>query len=254
MESLNIINSIKAKYLSIFGVSPTNPEIFIPLEEKQFDDVNLIAEGKNNNPKVRSVAYTLASLKNEISALKRKRLPSLKLEAEAKINQGYFRTDSEREVLSAFAKVDIPIYQSGMASSKIREAREKLFAQQELLKLETENLAASIVSSKSSYDYSFSRIIAYKKQIESNKIYLDGLKQEFQLGERTTLDVLDGEQELLESELDLIKAYKDYFISYYEVMFFIGKLNAKDLSLNVEIFDDEKNYNKVKKRWLDIIE
>jgi outer membrane protein len=141
-----------------------------------------------------------------------------------------------------------------MASSKIREAREKLFAQQELLKLETENLAASIVSSKSSYDYSFSRIIAYKKQIESNKIYLDGLKQEFQLGERTTLDVLDGEQELLESELDLIKAYKDYFISYYEVMFFIGKLNAKDLSLNVEIFDDEKNYNKVKKRWLDIIE
>jgi outer membrane protein TolC len=254
MESLNIINSIKAKYLSIFGVSPTNPEIFIPLEEKQFDDVNLIAEGKNNNPKVRSVEFTLASLKNEISALKRKRLPSLKLEAEAKINQGYFRTDSEREVLSAFAKVDIPIYQSGMASSKIREAREKLFAQQELLKLETENLAASIVSSKSSYDYSFSRIIAYKKQIESNKIYLDGLKQEFQLGERTTLDVLDGEQELLESELDLIKAYKDYFISYYEVMFFIGKLNAKDLSLNVEIFDDEKNYNKVKKRWLDIIE
>ena len=123
-----------------------------------------------------------------------------------------------------------------------------------MLKLETENLTASIVSSKSSYDYSFSRIIAYKKQIESNKIYLDGLKQEFQLGERTTLDVLDGEQELLESELDLIKAYKDYFISYYEVMCFIGKLNAKDLNLNVEIFDDEKNYNKVKKRWLDIIE
>lgn len=254
MESLNIINSIKAKYLSIFGVSPTNPEIIIPLEEKKFDEKDLIAEGKNNNPKIRSVEFTLASLKNEISSLKRKRLPSLKLEAEAKINQGYFRTDSEREVLSAFAKVDIPIYQSGMASSKIREAKEKLFAQQELLKLETENLTASIVSSKSSYDYSFSRIIAYKKQIESNKIYLDGLKQEFQLGERTTLDVLDGEQELLESELDLIKAYKDYFISYYEVMFFIGKLNAKDLSLNVEIFDDEKNYNKVKKRWLDIIE
>ena len=254
MESLNIINSIKAKYLSIFGVSPTNPEIIIPLEEKQFDEEDLIAGGKNNNPKIRSVGFTLASLKNEISSLKRKRLPSLKLEAEAKINQGYFRTDSEREVLSAFAKVDIPIYQSGMASSKIREAKEKLFAQQELLKLETENLTASIVSSKSSYDYSFSRIIAYKKQIESNKIYLDGLKQEFQLGERTTLDVLDGEQELLESELDLIKAYKDYFISYYEVMFFIGKLNAKDLSLNVEIFDDEKNYNKVKKRWLDIIE
>ena len=76
MESLNIINSIKAKYLSIFGVSPTNPEIIIPLEEKQFDEEDLIAEGKNNNPKIRSVVFTLASLKNEISSLKRKRLPS----------------------------------------------------------------------------------------------------------------------------------------------------------------------------------
>ena len=54
-------------------------------------------------------------------------MPSVKLEAEAKINQGYFRTDSEREVLSAFAKVDIPIYQSGLASSKIREAKKCYF-------------------------------------------------------------------------------------------------------------------------------
>ena len=68
------------------------------------------------------------------------------------------------------------------------------------------------------------------------------------------MDVLDGEQELLQSELDLIKSYKDFFLSYYEILFFIGKLNAKDLKLNVQLFDNEKNYNKVKGKWLDIIE
>ena len=78
---------------------------------------------KNNNPKIEAVNFRIKSIENEINSLKRKRLPSVKLEAEAKINQGYFRTDSEREVLSAFAKVDIPIYQSGLASSKIREAK-----------------------------------------------------------------------------------------------------------------------------------
>ena len=93
--------------------------------------------------------------------------------------------------------------------------------------MEHENLTANLISSNSSYNYSLSRIKAYEKQIQSNKIYLDGLKQEFQLGERTTLDVLDGEQELLQSELDLIKSYKDLFISYYEILFYIGKLNAK---------------------------
>ena len=107
----------------------------------------------------------------------------------------------------------------------------------------------NLFSANSSYDYSLSRINAYKKQIKSNKIYLEGLKQEFQLGERTTLDVLDGEQELLQSELDLIKAYKDFFLSYYEILFYIGKLNAKDLKLNVKLFDHEENFEKVKGKW-----
>ena len=253
LEASNNINSLKAKFFSIFGKNPVKPEIKIPIDHQKFEIEDLKSQATNNNPKIESISYTIKSIENEISSLKRKRLPSLKLEGEAKINQGYFRTDSEREVLSAFAKVDIPIYQSGLASSKIREEKKKLFAQKELLRLENDNLIASLISSNSSHNYSYSRIVAYKKQIQSNKIYLDGLKQEFQLGERTTLDVLDGEQELLESELDLIKAYKD-FLSYYEILFYIGKLNAKDLKLNVQLFDNEQNYKKVKKKWLDIIE
>ena len=100
---------------------------------------------------------------------------------------------------------------------KIREIRKQKFAEKELFKLESRNLEYNLVSTKSTYDYSLSRINAYKKQIESNKIYLEGLKQELQLGERTTLDVLNGEQELLESGLGLTNAYKDHFISYYKL-------------------------------------
>ena len=123
LETSNIINAIKAKYISIFGKSPKNPEIIIPTNSKKFDIENLKSVGKKNYPKIDEIIYIIQSIENEIKSLKRKRLPSLKLQAEAKINQGYFRTDSEREVLSAFAKVDIPLYQSGLASSKIREAK-----------------------------------------------------------------------------------------------------------------------------------
>ena len=84
-------------------------------------------------------------MKKKVQSLKRKRLPSVKLEAEAKINQGYFRTDSEREVLSAFTKVDIPLYQSGAASSKIREEKKKLFALKELLSQNMKEIEFNIV-------------------------------------------------------------------------------------------------------------
>ena len=114
-------------------------------------------------------------------------MPSVKLEEEAYINEGYFRFDS-REVLSAFATVDIPLYQSGAASSKIRETRSKL-SLQSLLKKMKDEISYNLISSKSLFDNSLSKITAYKKQIKSNNIYLDGLKQEMQLGERTMLDL-----------------------------------------------------------------
>ncbi len=254
LESSNKIISLSAKFSSIFGAEPINPEVKLQLDDFNWDIEILKNNSKENNPKILNLMYLIKSTEKKIQSLKRKRLPSLKLEAEAKINKGYFRTDSEREVLSAFAKVDIPLYQAGSAASKIREVKKKLFAQKELLKMESQEIEYGVVSSKSSFDYSLSRINAYKKQIESNKIYLDGINQELQLGERTTLDLLDGEQELLQSELDLVKAYRDYFISYYEILFHLGKLNAKDLNLDVELFDDQENFRKVKGKWLDIIE
>ncbi len=254
LKSINNINSLKANFYSVFGVEPSEPKVKLPTNNLKYSISELKKIGLENNPNIKSISFKLRSNEMRIKSLKRKQLPSVKLEAEAKVNEGYFRTDSEREVLSAYAKIDIPIYQSGAASSKIRETRKQVFAEKELLKLEKKKFDYNIVSSKSTFDYSLSRIKAFKKQIDSNKIYLDGLKQELQLGERTTLDVLNGEQELLESELGLINAYKEYFLAYYEILFLIGKLNAKDLKLNVKLFDAEKNYNKVRGKWLDIIE
>ena len=254
LESANNLNSLEANFFSVFGKKPDKPQIEMPLRKRYFDIDKLKKIALEENPKIKGIKYKIESYKKQIQSLKRKQLPSVKLEAEAKINEGYFRTDSKREVLSAFAKIDIPIYRSGLASSEIRGLRKQATAEIELLKLESKILESNLTTSKSSLDYSLSKIKAFKKQIESNKIYLEGLKQELQLGERTTLDVLNGEQELLQSSLGLVMAYRDYFISYYEILFHLGKLNAKDLNLSVTLFDDEKNYNEVKGKWLDIIE
>ena len=63
------------------------------------------------------------------------KFPSIKLEAEAKKNKGYFRADSSREVMSAYATIDVPLYQSGNSSSKIRETKRQLFSMQEKKKM-----------------------------------------------------------------------------------------------------------------------
>ncbi len=255
LKTKSKIESLAAKYFALFGIRPDNPNINVNFNKKESFDLEeskLII--KKNNPDIQNTYFQVKSSENKIKSLKRKRLPSVKLEAEAKINKGYFRTDSEREVLSAYTKVDIPLYQSGVAASKIREEKKKLFALKELLNQKLKQVEFNLVASISNFNYSFSRIEAYEKQINSNKIFLDGLRQELLLGERTTLDLLDGEQELLQSQLDLVKSKKDLFISYYETLFYLGKLNARNLNLDVDYFDEIENFNKVKYKWLDFIE
>ena len=254
IESEKNIETLNANFLYIFGTSPNSPKIDLNVLEfeKQIED--MINVGLKRNPKINDLIYQIKSQENKIKSLKRKKLPSVKLEADAYINEGYFRTDSKREVLSAFAVVDIPLYQSGGASSKIRESKNELFALKQLLRQIQDEIKFNLISSKSSYDYSYSKISAYKKQIESNKIYLDGVNQEMQLGERTMLDLLDGEQELLKSQLDLVKSYRDLFNSYYETIFYMGGLNPKNLGLNVNYYDETTNFDDVKFKWLDIIE
>ena len=254
IESEKNLESLTANYFYLFGVKPISPKIDLAVLEfkKNVDDIKSI--GLKKNPKVNDLVYQIKSLEYKVKTLKRKKLPSVKLEADAYINEGYFRTDSKREVLSAFAIIDIPLYQSGAASSKIREVKSQLFALNQLLRQVKEEIEFNITSSISSYDHSYSKINAYKKQIESNKIYLEGLRQEMQLGERTMLDLLDGEQELLKSQLDLVKSYRDLFNSYYETIFFMGGLNPRDLGLNVNYYDETTNFDDVKFKWLDIIE
>ena len=74
------------------------------------------------------------------------------------------------------------------------------------------------------------------------------------LGERTILDILDAEQELIESEFNLVKSYEQNFNAYFALLSYKGLLNSVFLGLPVKHFDDTKNYNDVKFKWLDIIE
>lgn len=248
------IRAISEEYRSIVGIAPVKPTLFFnfPDLKKKIDEIIKISI--NNNPELKSIYHSIEGMKKNISALKRSKLPSIEIEAQLRKDSGYFKSDSSREVMSAFANIDIPLYQSGIASSKIRESKKMLESNKEFLKSKISELKFKVVDSWSIYETSLLKIGAYTEQIKANQNFLEGLNQELFLGERTVLEILDGEQELIESELNLVIANEEYFNSYFMLLSHMGNLNAQYLGLPVEIFDETKNYNEVKYKWIDIIE
>ena len=246
--------AIKVKFKSLVGIESQKPELFFDFPILKKDLTQLTSRMIEQNPELLSILFNIKSLNSEIKSLYSRKLPSVKLEAELKKNKGYFRSDSSREVMSAFASVSIPLYQSGLASSKIRELKKELSSEKEFHKLKMNEFKYNLANSWSGFNSSKSKIDAYKTQIEANRKYLEGLNQEMMLGERTLIDILDAEEELIESEYNLIKSFEENFNSYFEILFYIGELNSKSLNLKVNFFDETKNFNEVKFKWLDIIE
>lgn len=81
-------------------------------------------------------------------------------------------------------------------------------------------------------------------------IALEGVTQEAAVGSRTILDVLNAEQELLDAQVNLVRDQRDAIVASYDLLSAEGKLTAKDLGLPVDLYDQEKYYNRVRnKLW-----
>ena len=99
-------------------------------------------------------------------------------------------------------------------------------------------------------DSSRSRVTSFEAQVRANEVALNGVRQEALVGSRTTLDVLNAEQELLNSQVSLVQARHDVQVSYYGVLAGVGRLTARTLALPVEYYDEERYYNEVGSKWI----
>ena len=94
-----------------------------------------------------------------------------------------------------------------------------------------------------------SRIESIGAQVRANEIAVEGSRQEALVGQRTTLDVLDQESDLFQSQVDLVRARRDQIIASYRLKAAIGQLTPGGIDLPVQEYDAEAYYNDTRNRW-----
>jgi len=86
-----------------------------------------------------------------------------------------------------------------------------------------------------------------QEQVRANAVALEGVQQEAQVGSRTVLDVLDAEQELLDSQVALVRSQRDEYVAAFQLLSAIGGLTAQSLNLDTQVYDPSEHYRRV--RW-----
>jgi outer membrane protein len=138
-----------------------------------------------------------------------------------------------------------PIYQGGRLNSDQRQALALLDQSKAELQLSGLQVRENVKSTYAVWEASTASITARRKQVSAAQIAFDGASEEAKLGARTTLDVLNSEQDLLQAQNDLVTAIRNEYVSAYGVLAAMGLLTVEHLGLGVESYNPDVNYQAV---------
>jgi outer membrane protein len=146
----------------------------------------------------------------------------------------------------------IPIYQGGLVGARVRQAQA---IQSQLLErgVEVERLVvANTRAAFSSYQAALGAIESNQVAVNANTLALEGTRAEQTVGTRNVLDVLNAEQELLNSQVALVSARRDAYVAGFALLNAMGRAEAEDLNLDGgTLYDPLDHYNRTRRRSSD---
>ena len=234
-------------FRQLVGVDPADnlvpPQ---PLEVPQTTRDEVDAAAVANNPNVIAAEFTDAADKDAINVAYAALMPQLQVEASAFSENGQTAANTQVNGGSIIGQLTVPLYQGGQEYSAIRQARAK--EQQSFASILDAQRTAFYQGSQAWEAVTSTRaaIVATNDEIRANAIALDGTEREELVGTRTTLDVLNAQQLLLNSQVQQVQNIGTLVNNTYAVASAIGRLTVRDLGLPVQEYDDLKYYNAVK--------
>jgi outer membrane protein len=242
-------------YASAIGHPPGALEAQPTLPPLPESEISAQAVAARNNPTLMSAVETQKASSAATSQAWGALLPSVSVVGSA----NYSEAESAQSALDPFGstiittvpvkrrgesvllQARVPIYQAGAEYAGIRQAKQT-DSQNRLLVAQTKrDLEEQVSNAWEQLRSAKASIASTQQQVNANEIAYEGVRQEAEVGSRTTLDVLNAEQELLNSQVALVRSQRDEYVAAYGLLAAVGQLTAKDLKLPVKIYDPKAN-------------
>jgi outer membrane protein len=202
-----------------------------------------------NNPAVIAAMFDDSAAKDAIDVAFSTLMPTVSMQVAAvgSANSTQAHTTSTGGQITA--NLSIPLYQGGSEYAAIRQARQSEQQARKTLDDQRRQAMQQATSAWETLIAARAAIDSTRSQIRANGIALEGVEREAIVGSRTTLDVLNAEQALLTSRVTLVQNLAALVNASYTLAQAVGRLTAKDLGLNVPLYDETAYYQAVHDRW-----
>ena len=239
-----------ATYRQVIGIEPGRLAPGSPVDRFSPSTQGAsIGVGTATHPAVTSAQYSVDAALLQVKVAEGALYPTLALQGN--VQQSYESSLLQLRTFnaSAIAQLTVPIYQGGAEYSLIRQAKETLGQRRLDLDTARDQVRQSIVQAWGQLEAAKANIEATQAQVQAAEIALNGVREEARVGQRTTLDVLNAQQELVNARVALVSAQRDRVVASYTLLSAVGRLSPQVLGLRVPVYDANVHYQQVRDVW-----
>lgn len=243
------LETSRANYRNVVGRAPGSlsrpplPESLPATVEEAIDDA------VEENPELSARAFDERSALDNVDRVRGQLLPTVRLTGRVARDYETTRNNARLHDYEALVRMDVPLYQAGNVYSQLREAKQSVAERRRLLDQTQRATVRDATDGWAQLLTARAAIASRAKQVDANQVALEGVQREAEVGSRTVLDILDAEQELLDSQVDLVRAQRDEVVAAYQLKTALGEMTARKLGLPVQYYDPKNHYHEVRDDW-----
>ena len=242
-----------ATYRQVIGVEPGKLAAGSPVD--RFSPSTLpqsVSVATATHPAVTTAQYNVDAALQAVKVNEGALYPTLSLQGNVQQSNETTLLQTKTFNASAIAQLSVPVYQGGAEYSLIRQAKETLGQRRLDLDTARDQARQTVVQSWGQLEAAKANIEATQAQVQASEIALNGVREEARVGQRTTLDVLNAQQELVNARVALVSAQRDRVVASFTLLAAVGRLSPQVLSLRVPVYDSNVHYQQVRDTWVGV--
>ncbi|TCZ54998.1 TolC family outer membrane protein [Roseicella aquatilis] len=239
----------RATFLRVIGSRPERLIAPQPLRPPVGNALEAGQAASTNNPTVVALLFDEAAARDAVNVQVSALMPQVSVQGQAFRSDNAASPNTRITGAQVVAQLTVPIYQGGAEYAAVRQARQTAQQARSQVEDQRRTVTQSATQAWEQLISARAQVDAQRAAIRASEIALDGVQREAIVGSRTTLEVLNQEQELLQNRTNLVQALATVVAQSYTLAGAIGRLTAQDLGLEVDLYDSKAYYNAVRNRW-----
>lgn len=248
----NVVTS-RATYRQQIGVEAGKLVPAAPVDRYSPKTIaSAIGQGRLENPAVTAAALGVDVATLQVKINEGALYPTITAQVSANYNLEQTPAIVKTMTFAALGTVSVPLFQGGSEYATIRQSKETLGQQRMNLDVQRDIAQQAVVQAWGQVEAAKAQIIATQAQVAAAETALNGVREEARVGQRTTLDVLNAQQELVNARVALVSAQRDRVVASYSLLAATGRLSSGTLTLRAPSYDPTVHYQQVRDSWVGV--